>query len=96
VIRNHGLCHQVQSPVIKQVHLLLQALKEASVAAAASGADASARLRGALLEVAKCHLGASFADEAALDSERPLGSTGRLMRAMESEGCACRVRASDA
>ena len=82
VIRNHGLCHLMRNPVLKQVHLLLAALKEANVAAAASCADASALLRGALLEVAKCRLGASFADKAALDSEWPLGSTGRLMRAL--------------
>ena len=88
--------HQMQNTVIKPVHLLLAALKEATVAAAASGADARARLRGALFEVAKRRRGASFVDAAALGSEWPLGSTGRLVRAIESEGCGCRVRASDA
>ena len=90
VIRNRGLC-PTKNTVTKPVHSLLAALKEATVAAAASGADARARLRGALLG----RRGASFVDAAALDSEWPLGSTGRLMRAIESEGCACRVRASD-
>ena len=77
VIRNHGLCHLVRSPVIKQVHLMLAALKAAKVAAATSGADASARLRGALLEVAKRRLDASFAGEAALDAEWPRGLHGQ-------------------
>ena len=95
VIRNRGLC-PTRYTVTKPVHSLLAALKEATVAAADSSADARARLRGALLEVAKRRRGAFFfVDAAALDSEWPLGSTGRLMRAIESEGCACRVRASD-
>ena len=68
VLLNNGLCEQIKSPVIKHVHLVFAAMKEAKVAAAASGADARARLRGVLLEVTKCSLGASFADEAALHS----------------------------
>jgi hypothetical protein len=91
VLRNNGLCHLIKSPVVKQVHALFAALKEAKVAAAASGADARARLRGVLLEVAKRRLGASFTDEATLDSTWPHEYGGRLGQAMVSEGSAHRA-----
>jgi hypothetical protein len=48
VLLNNGLREQTTIPIIKQVHLLCVATKEVNVAAAASGADASARLRGVL------------------------------------------------
>ena len=63
VLLNDGLCGQTKSPVTKQVHFLFVAMKPAKVAAAATGADASERLRGVLLDVAKYRRGASFVDE---------------------------------
>ena len=68
VLNRNGLCEQITNPVVKQVHLLLAAMQETTVEAAAAGADASGRLRAVLLEVAKCRLGAAFTDEATLDS----------------------------
>ena len=71
VLKENGLCEQIRSPVIKQAHLLLAAMQEHTSGAAAAGADASGRLRAVLLEVAKCRLGASFTDEATIDSTWP-------------------------
>jgi hypothetical protein len=91
VLNRNGLCEQITNPVIKQVHLLLAAMQETTVAAATAGADARGRLRAVLLEVAKCRLGAAFTDEASLDSTWPPEYLGRLGQAMVSEGCAHRA-----
>jgi len=91
VLNRNGLCEQIRNPVIKQVHLLLAAMQETTVAAAAAGADASGRLRAVLLEAAKRRLGAAFTDEATLDSTWPQEYGGRLGQAVVSEGCAHRA-----
>jgi hypothetical protein len=91
VLNRNGLCEQITNPVIKQVHLLLAAMQETTVAAAAAGADASGRLRAVLLEVAKCRLGAAFTDEATLASTWPQEYGGKVGHAMVSEGCAHRA-----
>ena len=91
VLKQNGLCEQIRSPVIQQVHVLLAAMHEATIAAAATGADASGRLRAVLLEVAKCRLGASFTDEATLDSTWPQEHGGRLGQALVIEGCGHRA-----
>jgi hypothetical protein len=91
VLNRNGLCEQITNPVIKQVHLLLAAMQETTVAAAAAGADASGRLRTVLLEVAKCRLGAAFTDEATLASTWPQEYGGKVGQAMVSEGCAHRA-----
>ena len=91
VLKENGLCEQIRNPAIKQAHVLLAAMQEATTAVAATSADASGRLRAVLLEVAKCRIGASFTDEATLDSTWPQEYGGRLGQAMVSEGCAHRA-----
>ena len=69
VLLKNGLCEQIKDPVTEQVHVPFVAMKQTADEAAASGGEASARLRGVFLEVARCRLGVSFADEVALGSE---------------------------
>jgi len=82
VLNRNGLGEKIANPVVKQIHLLLAAMQETTVEAAAAGADASGRVRTVLLEVAKCRLGAAFTDEATLGSTWPQEYAGRLGQAI--------------